>query len=177
MSWILTASGKHFNYLDPRGEDIDIIDIAQALANEPRFGGHTRVFYPVAQHSWLASHIVPAPFALEALLHDGEEAYCKDIPQPLKLLLPDYREIASRVGGAVRARYGLPQQMSSEVHHADLVMLATERRDLMPPDPTPWAILDGIEPLPKRIIAMSPVKAQAVFLKRYIQLTENRRAA
>lgn len=26
MTWILTASGRHFNYLDPRAEDIDILD-------------------------------------------------------------------------------------------------------------------------------------------------------
>ncbi len=177
MSWILTARGRHFDYLDPRGEDIDILDIAQGLANECRFGGHTRAFYSVAQHAWLASQIVPTEHALEALLHDASEAYCKDIPLPLKQLLPDYRDIEDRVDGTIRARFGLPFAMSWEVKAADLVMLATERRDLMPADDTPWAILDGIEPLPRKIIAMHPAKAQSVFLKRYVELTEHRRAA
>jgi len=80
MSWILTASGRHFNYLDPRPGDIDILDIAQGLANECRYTGQTRAFYSVAQHAWLASQIVPRICALEALLHDASEAYCKDIP-------------------------------------------------------------------------------------------------
>lgn len=178
MSWILTARGKHFDYLDPRAEDIDILDIAQGLANECRFGGHTRAFYSVAQHAWLASHVVPAEHALEALLHDASEAYCKDIPLPLKLLLPDYRDIEARVDGAIRAAFGLPLQMTTVVKRADLILLATERRDLMPPDDTPWAILDGIEPLPRRIVAMQPSRAQAIFLKRYVELTTHvRRAA
>ena len=177
MSWILTARGKHFSYLDPRAEDIDILDIAQALANEPRFGGHTRHFYSVAQHSWLASQIVPIEHAMEALLHDGHEAYYKDIPTPLKDLLPDYRELEERGAGAVRAAFGLPLTMSQVVKRADLILLATERRDLMPADDTPWQILEGIDPLPRRITGMQPARAQAVFLKRYIELTTHLRRA
>lgn len=171
MSWILTASGRHFDYLDPRGEDIDILDIAQGLANECRYAGHTRSFYSVAQHAWLASRIVPLEHALEALLHDATEAYCKDIPRPLKELLPDYRDIEDRVDSAIRVRFGLPPTMSATVKHADLIMLATERRDLMPADGTPWRLLDGIEPLPRRIIAMAPAKAAGHFLRRWIELT------
>lgn len=178
MSWILTATRKHFDYLDPRPEDIDLLDIAQGLANECRYAGHTRAFYSVAQHAWLASHIVPRELALEALLHDGSEAYCKDIPRPLKELLPDYRAIEARVEGVIRARFGLPATMSPEVKHADLVMLATERRDLMPEDATPWPILEGIEPLPRKIVAMQPGKAHHLFLRRWVELTgEYRRAA
>lgn len=177
MSWILTARGKHFDYLDPRAEDIDILDIAQALASECRFAGHTRAFYSVAQHAWLTSQIVPAEHALEALLHDAAEAYCKDIPQPLKLLLADYRDIEARVDGAIRAAFGLPLAMHSTVKRADLILLATERRDLMPADDTPWQILDGIDPLPRKITAMQPARAQAVFLKRYIELTTHLRRA
>lgn len=178
MSWILTATGRHFSYLDPRPEDIHILDIAQGLASEARYNGHTRSFYSVAQHAWLTSQIVPRELALEALLHDATEAYCKDIPRPLKELLPDYQEIEARVDGVIRAAFGLPAFMSDAVKRADLILLATERRDLMPDDATPWAILAGIEPLPRRIATMQPSRAQAMFLKRYVELTtENRRAA
>lgn len=178
MSWILTASGRHFDYLDPRPEDIDILDIAQGLANECRYAGHTRSFYSVAQHAWLASRIVPTEHALEALLHDAAEAFCKDIPRPLKALLPDYRDIETRVDGAIRARFDLPPAMSAAVKTADLVLLATERRDLMPFDATPWPIIDGIDPLARRIIAMSPAKAQSLFLRRWVEINfRHRRAA
>lgn len=171
MTWILTAGGRHFDYRDPRPEDIHILDIAQALACECRYNGHTRGFYSVAQHAWHASHIVPHEHALEALLHDATEAYCKDIPRPLKHLLPDYREIEERVDGVIRAAFGLPASMSPAVKQADVVMLATERRDLMPADETPWAILEGIEALPRKIIAMPPAKARGLFLARYIEIT------
>lgn len=175
MSWILTAGGRHFDYLDPRPEDLDILDIAQGLANECRYAGHTRAFYSVAQHAWLASQLVPREHALEALLHDAAEAYCKDIPRPLKLLLPDYQAIEARVECVIRARFGLPARMSPAVKFADRIMLATERRDLMPADDTPWEILDGIEPLPRRITAVHAGRAQAMFLRRYIELTEGGR--
>lgn len=178
MSWILTASGRHFNYLDPRAADIDILDIAQGLSNECRYAGHTRAFYSVAQHAWLASQIVPGICALEALLHDATEAYCKDIPRPLKQLLPDYQEIEARVDGAIRSRFNLPLTMSEDVRRADLILLATERRDLMPADRAPWPILDGVDALPRKIVAVQPSRAQAMFIKRFVELTtENRRAA
>lgn len=178
MSWILTASGRHLNYLDPRPEDIRILDIAQGLPNESRYNGHTRAFYSVAQHAWLASMIVPKELALEALLHDATEAYCKDIPRPLKALLPDYRQIEVRVDGAIRVAFGLPATMSDMVKRVDLILLATERRDLMPEDSTPWPILDNVEPLPRRIVAMQPTRAQSLLIKRYVEITtELRRAA
>jgi len=147
MSWILTRSGKHFDFADPQPDQIDIVDIAWALSNECRFAGQCIGFYSVAQHSLRASHIVQPESALEALLHDASEAYCKDIPMPLKALLPDYKAIERRVDIAIRAKFGLPTNCSAAVKHADLILLATERRDLMPWDDTPWPILRGIEPL------------------------------
>ena len=98
------------------------------------------------KHSYLASQIVNPHLALEALLHDAAEAYCKDIPRPLKYMLPDYQAIEERVESAIRERFKLPTQMSPEVNRADLILLATERRDLMPADDTPWPILEGIIP-------------------------------
>ena len=171
MSWILTAGARHFNYLDPRPEGIHILDIAQGLASESRYNGHTRAPYFVAQHAWLASQIVPRELALEALLHDASEAYCKDLPRPLKELLPDYQAIEARVDGVIRAAFGLPMALSPAVKKADLILLATERRDLMPADETPWPILDGIEPLPRKITAFQPARAQALFVKRFVELT------
>jgi uncharacterized protein len=176
MSWILTHSGRHFNYLDPRADDIHILDIAEGLSKESRYNGHTRGFYSVAQHAWHCSQIVPPAFRLEALLHDATEAYCKDIPRPLKDQLPDYRAIEARVDAAIRAKYRLPVAMTPTTHKADLILLATERRDLMPADPTPWPILDGIEPLARPLITMTPPRASALFLKRYLELTEDRRS-
>ena len=39
--WIQTFTGKRFDLLEPSSKDVDILDIAAALARTPRFAGHT----------------------------------------------------------------------------------------------------------------------------------------
>lgn len=146
MSFIQTLSGKQFDYLSATIDDIDIEDIAVALSNICRFSGHLPEFYSVAQHSVLCSQLVSPEFAFEALMHDAAEAYCQDIPAPLKALLPDYREIEKRTDQLIRFKFGLPLEEASVVKYADLTMLATERRDLDIDDSIPWVILEGIPP-------------------------------
>lgn len=71
MSWINTNRGKHFNLINPRPEQICIEDIVCGLSNICRITGQLNEFYSVAQHSMLASQIVPPEFAFEALMHDA----------------------------------------------------------------------------------------------------------
>jgi len=176
MSWITTQSGKHFDYLNPSVDSICIEDIACALSNICRFTGHVQDFYSVAQHSVHVSYLVEPEFALEALLHDAAEAYCSDINSPLKRLLPDYRYIIKRVEKVIAAKYGLPPEMSQQVKHADLVMLATERRDLDFDNGTYWQMLDGIEPATHFIISpFNPRQARVLFLQRYNDLKHGER--
>ena len=115
---------------------------------------------------WGREHV-----AADLWLHDAAEAYCKDIPRPLKYMLPDYQAIEARVEAAIRERFKLPAQMSPEVKRADLILLATERRDLMPADDTPWPILEGIIPLERKIAAAHASRSQALFIKRWVELT------
>lgn len=82
--WIQTFTGRAFWPLRPRAEDVRIEDIAHALAMKCRFGGMTRQFYSVAQHSVLVSRIVPPADALWGLLHDAAEAYLPDVCRPIK---------------------------------------------------------------------------------------------
>ncbi|HEC0150186.1 TPA: 5'-deoxynucleotidase, partial [Escherichia coli] len=130
MSFIKTFSGKHFYYDRINKDNIDINDIAVSLSNICRFAGHLSHFYSVAQHAVLCSQLVPQEFAFEALMHDATEAYCQDIPAPLKRLLPDYKRMEEKIDAVIREKYGLPPVMSTPVKYADLIMLATERRDL-----------------------------------------------
>jgi len=170
MSWITTITGKHFNFRDIQPESICIEDIATALSNICRFTGHVPEFYSVAQHSVLVSELVPPEYALEALLHDAAEAYCSDINSPLKSLLPDYRAIISNVEMVIAWKFNLPPAMSEPVKHADLVMLATERREFGLDDGTPWPILDGIDPAPMFIAPLSPRQALVRFMQRFNEL-------
>lgn len=170
MTWTLTSTGQHFDLVDPQPDMINLLDIVRGLSREARFNGQTRLFYSVAQHCELASRIVPEKFALEALLHDASEAYIKDIPRPLKQLLPDYRRIEQRVEAAIRERFGLPRSQSFEVDEADRIMLATEKRDMMPEDATEWPILNGITPLDKKILPLNCYRAEALFMGRLLEV-------
>jgi len=169
MSWLLTCSGKRLDLIDPQPESIHILDIAHGLANECRFAGQCRVFYSVAQHSILASQLVRHGLAMQALLHDAAEAYLKDIPTPLKALLPEYRVIEARLARVIRARFGLPLTLPAEIEEVDLQLLATERRDLMRND-FDWPALHGIQPLDKHIVAYGSHSARAAFQQRFLQL-------
>ena len=175
MSFIQTLSGKHFDYLNAQTGDVDIEDIATALSNICRFAGHLPEFYSVAQHSVLCSHIVPAECAFEALLHDAAEAYCLGMPAPLKALLPDYRRIETQVGDLIRSKFGLPLNHSTAVKYADLVMLATERRDLEIDNATYWPILEGIPGSDLiQINPLRPGQAYGLFMNRFNELSEAR---
>ena len=68
-----TYTGGTFDILNPRVEDVRIEDIAHALSQQCRFTGHTRLFYSVAQHSFLASYLCDSVDALWGLLHDATE--------------------------------------------------------------------------------------------------------
>lgn len=166
MSYIQTLSGKHFNYLNIQQDDIVIEDIATALSHICRFAGHLPEFYSVAQHS-----LVPREYALEALLHDAAEAYLQDIPSPLKRLLPDYQDIEARVDTAIRQKYGLPADQHPTVKYADLVMLASERRDFEINDGTVWPCLEGVVPTDLFIInPVRPGQSYGMFINRFNEL-------
>ena len=104
---IYTRSGRYFDLLNPDPNEIDIDDIASALSKITRFTGHGRFAYSVAEHSVHCASLVPPDYALEALLHDAQEAYLGDVSSPLKALLPEYRAIEHRVQAHIFRSFGL----------------------------------------------------------------------
>ena len=170
---ILLRSGRYFDLMNPRPEDVDILDIASALSKLCRFTGHTSEFYSVAQHSYYVAKIVPPQYALQGLLHDASEAYIGDVASPLKMLLPDYKVVEQRVEAAIAERFGLPVKLHESVKHADLVMLATEQRDLMPKHDDEWTVLHGIEPLQSRIHARTSATAEVSFIAVFNAISRN----
>lgn len=170
---ILTAAGRYFNFIYPNSNEFEIEEIAHALAHICRYTGHVSRFYSVAQHSVYVSHIVSPENALAGLLHDAAEAFVGDVAAPLKRLLPDYQAIEKKVEAAVLTRFGLSAVLPAEVKQADLIMLATEQRDLMPhhSDEWEWETIPGITPLAMTVVPVDPMTARVQFLNRFAQLT------
>ncbi len=172
-NWMQTSSGRAYWPIDPRPDEVFIEDIAHALSNICRYGGHCRRFYSVAEHSVLVSHLVPPADALAALMHDATEAYCCDVPRPLKGHLKDYKAIEHGNWVAIAARFGLPVELPASVHHADVAMLFAEQKALMRPSPRPDWGMGLVTPLvgdPKSVQALSPDLAEQLFLRRFRQL-------
>lgn len=161
--WIETYSGVHYWPADPRPEDVVPQDIAHALSQECRFNSHTRWFYSVAQHCLLCAELahrqqLPAIVQLRALLHDAPEAYCRDIPRPIKPWLRGYKEIEGLNQIAVFARFGLPLDDSyadAAVKRIDDLMLHMEARKLMPV--AAWATEPGVDEI-ARLISYEPMR-------------------
>ena len=167
---ILLHSGRYFDFTQPEASGFSIGDIAHALARMCRFTGHCHYFYSVAQHSVLVSRILPPRLQLAGLLHDAHEAFVGDVAAPLKMLLPDYRELEKRVEKAVLARFGFNEPLPIEVKDADLRLLYTEKRDLMPIATPDWPMPPGITPLDYRIAPEQPAIAEKRFLARFQEL-------
>jgi hypothetical protein len=173
--YILGPRGEHLMLLNPSESPILIDSIARSLSRLPRFTSHTLNWLPynIGQHSLGVSYLVPPEYALEGLLHDATEYVLNDMSSPLKRLCPDYRAIEANWDLAIRQRFGLPAAHSPCIKQADLVMLATEKRDLMPYDTVRWRILDGILPMKKRIRPhISWLWTRHLFMKRFLELTK-----
>ena len=168
QSAIVLASGFVLDLARPSAAGMPIEDIAQALSSQPRWGGACRPWYSVAEHSVMASHLVPPAFAYDALMHDCEE-FLGDWPSPVKALLGGERvkEALRPLKEALARRFGFRLDVP-EVKVADLACMATELRDLLPPHWMNWGHLPP--PLPARIVPVGPERAYAQFMDRYAQL-------
>ncbi|MBS9728996.1 phosphohydrolase [Pseudomonas aeruginosa] len=170
MTWIITYTGSRFDLIQPDPASIHPTDIAHALAQQCRFNGHCVSHYSVAQHSYFVADLVPEEHQLAALLHDASEAYIGDMVRPLKELLPEFRQIEAVIWSAICERFDLDEQLPAEVKRADLIALATERRDLMHFHQVEWGCLEGIAPHRARISPWSAADARYHFHRRLLEL-------
>lgn len=167
--WIQTYTGKQFFPLDPDPESIDIRDIAHALGMEPRYGGHAKWLYPVAQHCVLIARKLPRPLKLWGLIHDAPEAYgLRDICRPIKPHIPGYADLEDNLMRAVAARFGLRGPCPPLVKEYDTRILHDERAVLMGPAPADWGLPGG--PLGVDIEEWSWQRAEREFLALFEEL-------
>ena len=120
---IRTFTGIYMNVFNPTPGMICIEDIAHALSNQCRFGGHLPSFYSVAQHSICCSRYVNEEQKLAALLHDASEAYLLDIPRPIKNHLRDYKQIEDKLMKLISEKFGFDYPLHNDIKLADELAL------------------------------------------------------
>lgn len=130
---IRTLSGKYVNVFDPKPEMFCIEDIAHALSKQPRFGGHLKYSFSVAEHLVNCAHAVSGDFSLKyaALMHDVSEAYLMDMPKPIKKRLPDYIALENSLMEFLSGVFGFSWPLPKEVKEIDDIMLTIEWAELM----------------------------------------------
>jgi 5'-deoxynucleotidase YfbR-like HD superfamily hydrolase len=178
--YLQTVSGRWLNPFDPDPSQFDVGDIARALANQCRFGGHSRVFYSVAQHSVIVSELVEerggdSEDAFAALMHDATEAYLGDMPHPIKHrseLGAAFRAVEDRLGRAIRDRFRIRSGVQ-DIKRVDRALLATERRAFSA-ETWRWPELDDVEPLELELRAWPADEAAHAFAQRYAELDARR---
>ena len=187
--WFQTYTGKIFHPFDPDPELVCIEDIAHALSLLCRFNGHTKEFYSVAQHSIYVAQVFSVlvkgtvyenddSVHMCALLHDATEAYCGDMIRPIKRGMPVYMQMEADIWEAILKKFDLfnvATKIWQEVKKADDIVLATERRDVLPPGPgrdhKKWFLDEqGIQPDLKHIHPRPPERAEEWFLDIYHSL-------
>lgn len=144
--WIQTWLGHAVDLEAPDLSAIDIYDIAHHLSRLNRFGGALwPEHYSVAEHSIHVATVVKLRGGTveeqrAAIMHDAAEAYCGDVVQPLKRLLPRYNEILAGFEAAIVKRFALPEELPSNVTRADVDMLLLERDMLHSRPPRDWGL-------------------------------------
>lgn len=173
-SWMMTYTGRAFYPYDLRVEDFCIEDIAHALALLCRYGGHCKRFYSVAEHSVLVSRMVPKEHAFAGLMHDATEAYLVDMPRPIKVGFPQYKEMEAKLWLAIAERFGLAPEHPAEVDRADSEALWHEMAALL--EPVPLGHEWGMGRAAPDVIRADLIRcwswqdAERLFLKRFHEL-------
>lgn len=177
-AYIATFTGKQFFLLEPRLEDIDIIDIAHALALQCRWTGHVKFHYSVAQHSYYCSFIGPENEAFDRLMHDAPEAYIGDLNRPLKHYTEAgvaYRRQEAIIQKAIAERFGYSVIEPKSVKLADNSMLYAEKAQIMGykfEESENWERYDENNGV--TIEKWTPEKAEQMFLTRFEDLYKGR---
>lgn len=149
-------------------DDILIENIAHSLSMLCRFGGHSRCFYSVAQHSVRVMEALPPEFKLEGVLHDGTESFVQDLVRPVKRRLHPYKDLELKIWQIIAFKYELPMAMSTLVIMADDAALKSEirqfvnnpGRDIELENPY-WRHVDELPPVDK---VWSPEEAKGRFM-------------
>lgn len=173
----LLRSGHYCDLGDLKPSDVPSPQtIGTVLSKICRFGGHTKRFYSVAQHSVLVARLLPPELKFEGLMHDAHEALIGDITTPMKRIAPGLAPLDERAEDVVRAAFGLPLRLSDAVKRADMQALCIEAIHLMETQKD-WPEMRNLLPEVLRahgpfvMQEMHPAEAESLWLETFYSLT------
>jgi 5'-deoxynucleotidase YfbR-like HD superfamily hydrolase len=192
--WVQTFSGVAFDLMQPKPEQVLLIDIAHHLSRIARYNGATKGAHGwnVAQHSLLVEQLLPddasSVLRLHALLHDAHEAYVGDTPAPVKQALDmfgssnrfgsNWSALCAGIDIVVWQAFGLAaptQEERQAIAAADLAALFPERASLMAPAPRDWHLPPDAAPVKAHSLTpLPPDEAKAAFIERIKHLLDQR---
>lgn len=117
MPYVGTCRGRLVNPLDDTLRNSNTEILAQecfgAISRKNRYNGHTSSPYTVGQHTLILCNIVAYcrnglsveqynNLAQTVLFHDMHEAFCGDMPRPLKAVLPEYTAFEEKIKAQIQ---------------------------------------------------------------------------
>ena len=175
-------SGNYVDVADMKPEDVNLRDVAHALANTCRYGGHCKQFFSVAAHSNYCydeakKRGLPKWLKIAILLHDGGEAYWHDLGRPHKIALGrnGYNVMLDKAQACVEQAvivyvYEAAIGNRRTIKEIDNAVMAAEVVRLMPSKGKGWRGLDEVEavriPWWKWLWYRLPGRAEAGFMRR-----------
>jgi len=134
---MLTWTGKQVYPMRLTVMDVEIIDIAHALARQCRFNGHCDGYISVANHCVRVSEILQRSGCSVydqrwGLLHDAAEAYLGDVITPMKRsgMFEVYYAAEQLAEAAIAEKFGLSFPMPACIKDADTVAVKHEMDEL-----------------------------------------------
>lgn len=84
-----------------------------------------------------------------------------------------YQYVEHQIWLAVCDRFDIQIDLPACVKEADMVALATERRDLMPEHPGEWDCLRGVQPMKDTIVPLPADYASIAFFTQLMNLMQS----
>ena len=116
--------------------------------------------------------VIPITTSTGTLFTEGYASHnCGDITTPVKMLVPQFRQLEHNVLRAVGQRFDVPYEWLDHVHvhEADLLILALEKRSLIGNN-VPWNIDLPEPPAGVEVRCLERHDARRLFLERFAEL-------
>lgn len=167
----MTLSGKLLDLNDIKPDELDLFEIANAIANQGRYNGQTKMYYSVAEHCvnltrYAKRQGLSIDLQKALLMHDASEAYCGDIVYHLKAELPFFKKIENKILSSVYVKFGIDNSapIMAEVHRLDRAICKDEMSQLLGAV-DPVSLDMGLSPLGIKVKGWSPQEARETFLR------------